>query len=79
MNKRQWQILGVGSVSTVLLLWLGTSHLYPPVVGPIVESSPGQYSASVTDAVMPLWVLLLSLGVAVLTGTFVYRSRKNVQ
>ncbi len=79
MNKRQWQILGVGSVSTMLLISLGTSRLHPPVAGPVVETSPGRYSASFTDAVMPLWVLLASLGFIVFTGTFVYRSRKNVQ
>ena len=79
MNKRQWQILGAGSVSTVLLLSLGTSRLHPPVAGPIVESSPGHYFASFTDAVMPLWVLVASLGLILLTGTLTYHSRKNVQ
>ena len=79
MNKRQWQILGAGCVSTMLLLWLGTSRLHPPVAGPIVETNPDQYSASFTDAVLPLWFLLASLGAILLTGTFVYRSRKNVQ
>lgn len=79
MNKRQRQILGVGCVSTVLMMSLGTSRLHPPVAGPVVEISPGQYSASFTDAVLPLWVLLASLGLVLLTGTFIYRNRKSIQ
>ena len=79
MNKRQWQTLGVGGVATMLLLSLGTSRLHPPVAGPVMESSPGHYSASFTDSVTPVWVLVTSLGLIVLTGTSVYRSRKNIQ
>lgn len=79
MNKRQWQMLAFGSVSTVLLMWLGTLRLHPPVSGPVAEHNPGQYSVSVTDAVMPLWVLLASLGLVGLTGAFLYRNRKSVQ
>ena len=79
MNKRQWQILGVGCVSTVLLMSLGTSRLHPLVVGPVVETSPGHYSASFTDAVMPLWVGLALLGLVAVTGAFVYRNRKHIQ
>jgi hypothetical protein len=79
MNKRQWQIVGTGCVSTALLMSLGTSRLHPPVAGPVMETSPGQFSASFTDAVMPLWVLIASLGVVTLTGASVYHSRKNAQ
>ena len=79
MNKRQWQILGIGSASTVLLMSLGTSRLHPPIAGPVVESSLGHYSASFTDSVTPVWVLVTSLGAAVLTGTFIYRIRKSLQ
>ncbi len=63
----------------MLLMSLGTSRLHPPVAGPVVETSPGQYSASFTDAVLPLWVLPASLGMVVLTGTFIFRSRKRIQ
>lgn len=79
MNKRQWQILSMGCVSAVLLMSLGTSRLHPPVAGPVVETRSGQYSASCTDAAMPLWVLLASLGLIALTGTFAYCSRNNIQ
>ena len=75
MNKRQGLILIVGAVSIVLMMSFGTARLRPPVAGPIVEDAPGHYAASFTDAVMPLWVVLASLGLAVLTGTFAYRSR----
>ena len=78
MNKHQWQILGVGSVLTVLLMSRGTSRLHPPVPLPVTESSPGHYSARFTDSVTPMWVLAASLGMIMLTGTLLYRSRKNV-
>jgi len=78
MNKRQWSMLLAGTVSVAALVVFGTSHLHPPGAGSVVEISPGHYSASFTDTVTPMWVLAASLGIIMLTGTLIYRSRKNV-
>ena len=75
MNGRQWQILATGAVMTVAVMAFSTSHPPRPVVGPIVEHAPGQYSQTFTEAFVPQWALLAALGLAVLTGAFVYRSR----
>ncbi len=79
MNKRQQQRAGVGCVSTALLMSLDTSRLHPPVAGPVVEAGLGRYSASFTDAIVPLWALLASLGVVVLTVAFPYHSQKDAR
>jgi len=77
MNGRQWQILATGAVMTVAVMAFGMSHPPRPVLGPIVESSPGQYSRTFTEAFIPQWALLATLGLAALTGAFVYRSRRR--
>ena len=75
MNGRQWQILATGAVMTVAVMAFGMSHPPRPIAGPIVEHAPGQYSRTFTEAFIPQWALLAALGLAVLTGAFVYRSR----
>ena len=75
MNKRQWQILATGAVMTVAMIAFSTANLPRPVAGPIVEYAPGQYSRTFTEAFVPQWALLAALGLAALTGAFVYRSR----
>ncbi len=81
MNKRQWLILGLGSAAAVLPLVLAAMR-YPtpvvgPIVGPIVETSPGHYSQSLTytSQVTPTWAALSAIGLIVLTGALVYKSR----
>ena len=75
MNKRQWNILALGALATVSMVVFGTSHPPRSDVGPVIEYTPGHYSQSFTEASLPLWVLLASLGLVVLTGAFVFRSR----
>ena len=75
MNKRQWQILTTGAIMTVAVMAFSTSHPPRPVMGPIVEYAPGQYSRTFTEAFIPQWALLAALGLAALTWAFVYRSR----
>jgi hypothetical protein len=75
MNKRQWQILVFGALATVLVIAFGASHPSQPMVGPVVEHIPGHYSQSFTETVLPFWVLLAALGLSVLTGALVHRSR----
>ena len=64
MNRRQWQVLALGTVATVLVPVLGTTWLHPPAASPLVEYAPGHYSQETTDAVAvtPTWALLVSLG-----------------
>lgn len=78
MNKRQWLMLGLGSVAAVLPLMLGIASDPTPYAldGPIVETSPGHYSQSFTKVIaLPTWAALSAVGVVVLTGALVYKSR----
>lgn len=70
MNKWQWWILALGVGATVSILAFGPSRL--PVVKPVVEYAPGQYSREFTDIVLPKWILITALGSAVLTGASLY-------
>jgi hypothetical protein len=75
MNKRQWQILVLGALATVSVIAFGASHPPQPIVGPVVEYTPGHYSQSFTETAVPFWVLFVALGFSVLTGALVHRSR----
>lgn len=73
MNTCQRWVLGLGLGVILTMLALGTSH--SPGVGPVVEQAPGQYSRDVTDAFLPRWVLLTTLGLAMLIGAALYQTR----
>lgn len=78
MNKRQWLILGSGSAAAVLTLMLGIAIDPTPYApdGPVVEDSPGHYSQRFTKVtVLPTWAALSAVGLVVLTGALVYKSR----
>ena len=75
MSIRQWWVLALSVGAIMSVLAFGTSRLPSPVVGPLVEYAPGQYSRDVTDAVLPKWVLLTALGLAALTGAALYWTR----
>ena len=75
MNKHQWFVLLAGTLLVVALVVFGTIPLHPSVMGPAVETSPGHYTATMTDAVVPMWVVTVTFGLAALTGTLIYRSR----
>ena len=73
MNKRQWQTVVFGTAAMVSVIAFGTSRPTPPSAGPQIETAPGQYTQSFTSAIVPKWVLLASLGLAMVTGAFAYR------
>jgi len=75
MNKRQKQIVVFGAAAAALVIAFGTSRLTPPSAGPVIRTAPGQYTQSFTSAIVPKWVLLASLGLAMVTGAFAYRCR----
>ena len=78
MNRRQWLILGLGSAAAVLTLVLAIVSDSTPYAldGPTVETSPGHYSQGFTKVVaVPNWAALSAVGVLVLTGALVYKSR----
>ena len=75
MNKRQWFVLLAGTLSVAAIVVFGTIPLHPPVVGPVVETSPGHGSVTLTDAVVPMWVMATVFGLVALTGLLAYRSR----
>ena len=77
MNRRQWWVLAMGTLATVLVPVLGTTRLRPPIVGPIVEHASGYSSVDITDAVTPKWAVLVSLGLAGLTAAVVYKCRSH--
>ena len=75
MNARQRWVLVLGVGVIVSMFAFGTSRPPSPVVGPVVEHTPGQYSRDVTDAILPRWVLFAALGLAALTGASIYWTR----
>lgn len=78
MNKQQWLILALGSAAAVLPLMLAIATDPTPYAldGPTVETSPGHYSQSFTKVIaLPTWAALSAVGVVVLTGVTVYKSR----
>jgi len=76
MNKRQWQVLALGTLATVLVPALGTPKPGPPsYIGPRVETAPGHYAQEFRTAWMPLWPLYMSLCLAGLTGAAIYKWR----
>ena len=77
MNKRQKQTVVFGAAAAVLVIAFGTSRLTTPAAGLVAETAPGQYSQSFPSVIVPKWVLLTSLGVAILTAAFAYRCRKQ--
>ena len=75
MNKRQCLILTLGLIATLLVPILGRVQYNPPLVGPLVEDSPGHYSQKITYIETPKWTLLASLGIFALTITAVHKTR----
>ncbi len=80
MNKCQYLTLITGTLPIGAMVVLRATPVHPPVMGPAVDTSPGHYAATLTTtAIMPKWVMAATLGLVMLTGTFVYRNRKNIQ
>lgn len=75
MNMRQRWVLLSGLCAAMLALMFGTSRPQPPVVAPVLEHAPGEYSQAVTDAILPTWVLFTVPGLLALTGVVLYRTR----
>ena len=75
MNKHQWRILTLGALAVMLVPALGAMGRRPTAPGPRVEDTSGRASQEFTDAVVPKWAVLVSLGLAGLTAAAVYTSR----
>ncbi len=75
MNKRQWQILAIGTLAAVSVPAFNPSPPRPPIIGPRVEYADGHYTQDIKMAPTPWSSLYASLGLAVLTVTAVYKSR----
>ena len=80
MNKRQWQVLAVGTAATLLVPVVCAKRYNPPVLigSPVTfHSGPhaGQTAQTMLNGSIPMWAIGALLGLAVLTGVAVYKGR----